>query len=46
MTLSETLLLLTFVVTLAGLVVDVVKATFDITWKLSHDRRDDNKKSK
>ena len=45
MTLSETLLLLTLLVAAAALIVDVAKAVFDITWKISHDRKnDDNKK--
>jgi len=44
MTLSETILLLTFLVTVAALVVDVAKAVFDVTWKISHDRKDDDNK--
>ena len=44
MTLSETMLLLTFLVTVAALVVDVAKAVFDVTWKISHDRKDDDNK--
>ena len=45
MTLSETMLLRTFLITVAALIVDVAKAAFDITWKISHDRKnDDNKK--
>ena len=47
MTLSETMLLLTFLVTAAALIVSVVGTTFDIAWKISHDHQnDDNKKSK
>ena len=44
MTLSETMLLLTFLVAVATLVVDVAKAVFDVTWKISHDRNDDDNK--
>ena len=45
MTLSEMMLLLTLLATVAALIVDVAKAVFDIIWKLSHDRKDnDNKK--
>lgn len=44
MTLSEILMLL---VAAGTLIIEVVKITFDITWKISHDRKDDdNKKSK
>ena len=44
MTLSEILMLL---LAAATLIVEVVKITFDITWKVSHDRNErDNKKSK
>ena len=46
MTLSEVMLLLTLLATVAALIVDVVNTTFDIAWKVSHDRQnDDNKKS-
>ena len=47
MTLSEVMLLLTLLATVTALIVDVVKATFDIAWKISHDKsNNDNKKSK
>ena len=47
MTLSEVMLLLTLLVTVAALIVDVVNTTFDIAWKISHDKsNNDNKKSK
>ncbi len=47
MTSSELILLLTFLSAAAALIVSVVQATFDIAWKISHDRAwDDNKKSK
>ena len=47
MTLSEVMLLLTLLATVAALIVDVVNTTFDIAWKISHDKlNDDNKKSK
>ena len=46
MTLSEVMLLLTLLATVAALIVDVVNTTFDIAWKVSHDRQnDDNKKA-
>ena len=44
MTLSETMLLLTLLATVAALLVDVAKAAFDIVWKISHDRRNDKNK--
>ena len=47
MTLSETMLLLTLLVAAAALIVSVVGTTFDIAWKIAHDKpSDDNKKSK
>ena len=47
MTLSEVMLLLTLLATVAALIVDVVNTTFDIAWKISHDKsNDDNKKRK
>ena len=47
MTLSEVMLLLTLLATVAALIVDVVNTTFDIAWKIYHDKsNDDNKKSK
>ena len=46
MTLSEVMLLLTLLATVAALIVDVVNTTFDIAWKISLDNsNDDNKKS-
>ena len=44
MTLSETMLLLTLLATVAALLVDVAKAAFDIAWKISLDRRNDKNK--
>ena len=44
MTLSETMLLLTLLATVAALLVDVAEAAFDIAWKISHDRRNDKNK--
>ena len=44
MTLSETMLLLTFLVAVATLLLNVAKAAFDIAWKISHDRKDDDNK--
>ena len=44
MTLSETMLLLTLLAAVASLIVDVTKAAFDIAWKISHDRKDDDNK--
>ena len=44
MTLSETMLLLTLLAAVASLIVDVAKAAFDIAWKISHDRKDDDNK--
>ena len=47
MTLSELLLLLTLLVAVGSLIISVVNTTFDIAWKISHDKsNDDNKKSK
>ena len=43
-TLSETMLLLTLLIAAAALILDVAKAAFDIAWKISHDRKDDNNK--
>lgn len=46
MTLSELLLLLTLLVAVGSLIISVVNTTFDIAWKVSHDRQnDDNKKA-
>ena len=44
MTLSETMLLLTLLAAVASLIVVVAKAAFDIAWKISHDRKDDDNK--
>ncbi len=44
MMLSETMLLLTFLVAVAALLLDVAKAAFDVAWKISHDRKDDENK--
>ena len=44
MTLSETMLLLTLLAAVAALILDVAKAAFDIAWKISHDRKDDDNK--
>ena len=47
MALSDLLLLLTLLVAAAALIVSVVGTTFDIAWKIAHDKpHDDNKKSK
>ena len=47
MTLSELLLLLTLLAAVGSLIVSVVNTTFDIAWKIAHDKpHDDNKKSK
>ena len=47
MTLSEEKLLLNLLAKVAALIVDVVKTTNEIAWKISHDKsNDDNKKSK
>ena len=46
MTLSELLLLLTLLAAVGSLIISVVNTTFDIAWKVSHDRQnDDNKKA-
>ena len=46
MTLSEMLTLLTFLVAAAALIVEIVNTTFNIAWKISHDKRqDENNKS-
>lgn len=46
MTLSENYMLLTFLFSALTLLVQVVGTTFDIAWKIAHDKRDDdNKKS-
>lgn len=43
---SELLLLLTLLAAVGSLIISVVNTTFDIAWKVSHDRQnDDNKKS-
>ena len=46
MTLSETMLLLTLLIAAAALILDVAKAAFDIAWKISHDRKDDDNKKR
>lgn len=46
MTLSELLLLLTLLAAVGSLIISVVNTTFDIAWKVFHDRQnDDNKKA-
>ena len=44
MTLLETLALLTFILTLLGLIVDVIRLTVDVMAKTSQKKDDDNKK--
>ena len=44
MTLLETLALLTFILTLLGLLVDVVRLTVEVMDKISQKKNDDNKK--
>lgn len=44
MTLLETLALLTFILTLLGLIVDVIRLTVEVMAKTSQKRDDDNKK--
>ena len=44
MTLLEILALLTFILTLLGLIVDVIRLTFEVTTKTSQKQNDDNKK--
>ena len=44
MTLLETLALLTFILTLLGLLVDVIRLTVEVMAKTSQKKDDDNKK--
>ena len=44
MTLLETLALLTFILTLLGLIVDVIRLTVEVMAKFSQTKSDDNKK--
>lgn len=44
MTLLETLALLTFILTLLGLMVDVIRLTVEVMAKTSQKKDDDNKK--
>ena len=44
MTLLETLALLTFILTLLGLIVDVIRLTVEVMAKTSREKDDDNKK--
>ncbi len=44
MTLLEILALLTFVLTLLGLIVDVIRLTVEVAAKFSQTKNDDNKK--
>ena len=44
MTLLETLALLTFILTLLGLIVDVIRLTVEVMAKTSQKKDDDNKK--
>ena len=44
MTLLETLALLTFILTLLGLIVDVIRLTAEVMAKFSQTKSDDNKK--
>ena len=46
MTLSEVFALLAFLAAGGTLIVEIINTVFNITWKISHDRQnDDNKKS-
>lgn len=46
MALNEMLTLIAVIFSFAGLMVEVVNTTFNITWKISHERKDkDSKKS-
>ena len=44
MTLLETLALLTFILTLLGLIVDVIRLTVEVMARTSQKKDDDNKK--
>ena len=44
MTLLETLALLTFILTLLGLIVDVIRLTVEVMAKTSQKKDDDNRK--
>ena len=44
MTLLETLALLTFILTMLGLIVDVIRLTVEVMAKTSQKKDDDNKK--
>ena len=44
MTLLETIALLTFILTLLGLIVDVIRLTVEVMAKTSQKKDDDNKK--
>lgn len=44
MTLLETLALLTFILTLLGLIVDMIRLTVEVMAKTSQKKDDDNKK--
>ena len=44
MTLTEVLTLLAVVLSLLALLVNIVHVTFEITWKISHERSDKCKK--
>lgn len=44
MSLSELLTLVAVVISLLGLIVSVVNVTFVITWKISHEKDEHNKK--
>ena len=46
MTLLETLALLTFILTLLGLIVDVIRLTVEVMTKTSQKKDDDNKKDR
>lgn len=44
MSLTETFALLAVIISLLVLLVDAVHVTFEITWKISHEDREHNKK--
>lgn len=44
MALNEMLTLITLIFTFAALIVEVVNTTFNITWKISHEHKDDDSK--
>lgn len=46
MALNDMLTLIAVIFTFAGLLVNIVNTTFNITWKIAHERKDEDSKKR